>query len=136
MGYSIYLFIIGIIIPTICLIITNSIIFIHVRRSTRRVQPMNGDSAQAATLGSRDARLLKHMIFMFAVFFCGWAPAFLVEAINANGNLVSLITVQAILVIPEVSLLIDVVDLFLYNHELRNYFTNKRQMDQGNRRTQ
>jgi hypothetical protein len=112
------------------LVITNSIIFTYVRRSTRRVQPANGENAQASTLSDRDARLLKHMIFMFVVFACGWAPVYIEKMVDVSGTAVSPVAAQIFLLIPAVALLIDVADLFFYNHELRKYFTNKRQMDQ------
>jgi len=112
--------------PAIGLAITNSIIFKSARRSTRRVQPANGESAQAPGLNHRDARLLKHMIFLCAVFVSGWAPIYIIMIINWNGVAVSPIVVQVFLTVPVASLFIDVTDLFLYNHELRRYFTNKR----------
>ncbi len=107
------------------MVITNSIIFTYARRSTRRVQPANGENAQASTLSDRDARLLKHMIFMFAVFFCGWEPAYIVLTIDGSDAAISPVTVQIFLIIPAVSLLITVADLFLYNHDLRRYLTSK-----------
>ncbi len=115
------------------MVITNSIIFTYARRSTRRVQPANGENAQASTLSDRDARLLKHMIFMFAVFACGWIPIYIVEVVNLSGTTLSPIATEIFLAIPAVSLLIDVADLFFYNHELRQYFTNNRQRNQNTR---
>jgi hypothetical protein len=109
----------------------NSIIFIYVQRSTRRVQPANGESAHAITIGHRDTRLLKHMIFIFAVFICGWAPIYIIMIINWNGVVVSPIVLQVFLTVPVVSLFIDVADLFLYNHELRKYFIIKWQINQN-----
>jgi hypothetical protein len=49
------------------LAVTNGIIFLYARRSSQRVQPMNGDNASSPALCRRDVRLLKHMIFMFVV---------------------------------------------------------------------
>jgi hypothetical protein len=126
-----YLFVIAIMIPAISLITTNSIIFIYARQSTRRVQPMNGDSAQTATLSSRDARLLKHMIFMFAIFFCGWTPVYVIRTFNGTSSAFSPIAQNVVLTIPCLAVLIDIGDLFLYNHELRKYFTNRPQINQN-----
>jgi len=116
------------------LAITNSIIFIYTRRSTRRIQAANGENAQAPILSHRDARLLKHMIFLFAVDFCGWAPIYTIQIINWNGVAVSPIVVQIFLTVPVASFFIDVADLFLYNHELRRYLTNKWRINQTIRR--
>ncbi len=104
---------------------TNIIIFSYTHHSTRRVQPANGESAQAPTLSHRDARLLKHMIFMFVVFFCGWIPIYIIAAIDWNGTAISNVLLHGLEILPVVSLFIDLADLFLYNHELRRYFTDK-----------
>jgi len=118
------------------LAIINSIIFIYVRRSTKRVRPTNRESANTPILSQRDAHLLKHMIFMFAVFFCGWAPAYIIRAISVSGPVFSPIALQIVYIIPTVCLLIDIVDLFLYNHELRKYLTNRRSTDLNTRSNQ
>ncbi len=115
------------------MVITNSIIFSYTRRSTRRVHPINEDNVQAATLSHRDAYLLKHMIFMFMVFFCSWAPVYIMLAMIVGGIPFSPISAQIILTIPLVGLIIDIGDLFLYNHELRKYFTNRVLMNQTTR---
>ena len=94
---------------------------------------MNGDSAQAATLSSRDARLLKHMIFMFVVFFCGWTPIYVIRTFNGTSSAFSPIAQQVVLLIPVITLLIDIGDLFLYNHELRKYLIHWQQIDQTSR---
>jgi hypothetical protein len=125
--------IIGIVIPAIFSVTTNSIIFIYTRRSTRRVQPKNGDSAQARTLSNRDARLLKHMIFLVTAFVCCWAPIYIAMVINFSGTVISPLQMEFFFTIPVFSQLIDIGDLFLYNHELRKYFTSRRQMDQISR---
>jgi hypothetical protein len=70
------------------------------------------------------------MIFLFAVVFCGWTPLYIILLINWNHTAVSPLIQDFLLIVPAVSLLIEVDDLFLYNHELRQYFTNKWQMDQ------
>jgi hypothetical protein len=132
-NYRIYVIIIGIVIPAIFLAITNSIIFTYTRRSTRRVQPMNGDGAQPATLSHRDARLLKHMIFMFTVFWGTWTPAYIIMAMIGYGISLSPIILHVALVMPGLGLLVDIGDLFLYNHQLRKYFTKQRQTDASNR---
>jgi hypothetical protein len=68
------------------------------------------------------------MIFMFVVFFCGWVPIFIIGAVNWNGTAVSYVLFHGLTILPAVSLFIDMVDLFLYNNELRRYFMNNRQV--------
>ncbi len=113
--------------------IINSIIFIYAHRSARRVRPTNGESANTPILSQRDAHLLKHMIFMFAVFFCGWTPPYMIKAVTVNVSVVSPIVVQVFNIIAVACILIDIVDLFLYNHELRQYLTNRQPRDLNTR---
>lgn len=115
------------VIPAIFLAITNGLIFNHSHRSTRRVRPGNVNNVQVPVLSDRDAHLLKHMIIMFAVFFFGWVPIYIIAVINWNGNGISYVLQHAIEILPTVSLLIDVINLFWYNYELRRYLTNRRQ---------
>jgi len=111
--------------PAIVFAITNGIIFKFTRHSTRRVQPANGENAQASALSHRNARLLKHMLFLFTVFICGWTPIYIMMIIDWNGVAISPIVMQVFLAVPAASLIVDVTDLFIYNHELRRYLTNK-----------
>ncbi len=107
---------------------TNIIIFSYARHSTRRIQPANDEGAQAPALSHRDARLLKHMIFMFAVFFCGWIPIYIIAAIDWNGTAIPRVLLHGLQILPVVSLFINIVNLFLCNHELLIYITNKWQI--------
>ncbi|CAF1495470.1 unnamed protein product [Adineta steineri] len=135
LNYQIYVLIIIGVIPAILLIITNGIIFISARRSTQRVQPMNGDRTTTSSFTQRDVRLLKHMVFIFAVFFCGWVPMFIIAVIDYNGDAIPYVVLHGLQILPCVSLLIDIIDLFIYNHELRRYLTRQSQNEVINIRT-
>ncbi len=113
--------------------IINSIIFLYARQSTRRVRPTNGENANIPILGQRDAHLLKHMIFMFAVFSGGWAPPYMLRAVTESVSGFSPIVLQIFYIIPATCILIVIVDLFLYNHELRKYLINRRPIDLNSR---
>jgi len=68
------------------------------------------------------------MIFLIVAFHCGCTPAYIMLAINTwNGTAISPVILQIFLVLPTFNLFIDVGNLFLYNHELRRYLTNRRQ---------
>jgi hypothetical protein len=125
MNYQIYVLIIIGVIPAIFLVTTNGIIFSYAHRSTRRIQPINGENAPASALRARDAHILKHMIFIFVVFFCGWVPMYIIAIIDYDGTAIPYVVLHGLQILPAVSLFIDVIDLFLYNHELRRYFTNQ-----------
>ncbi len=135
LNYQIYVLIIIGVIPAISLAITNGIIFNYAHRSTRRVQPVNGEGVPASALGSRDARILKHMIFIFVVFFCGWVPMYIIAIIDYDGTAIPYVVLHGLQILPAVSLFIDVIDLFLYNHELRRYLTNQPPNNRFNRTT-
>ncbi len=55
---------------------------------------------------------------MFAVFFCGWVPIYIIAVIDWDGTGISYVALHGLTILPTVSLFIDVVDLFWYNHEL------------------
>ncbi|UJR16942.1 hypothetical protein I4U23_003840 [Adineta vaga] len=125
LGYRIYLFIITIIIPSITFIITNSIIFVHVRRSTRLVQPFNSKGIQSSILSIRDVRLLKHIVFMFVIFFTGWIPIYVVRIFNGTSIAFSPVLHNILGTLPILALLVTIIDLFSFNHELQKYFTRQ-----------
>jgi len=115
-----------VIIPAIICFINNMIIFNHVRLSTNRVQP-----ASIAALNNqyqhthrRDLHLLRHMIIMLCIFVGGWSPIYLYIIIVFNINFTSVI-VSVLILLAEISLLFDIINLFLYNHELRRYLQDK-----------
>ncbi|CAF1244629.1 unnamed protein product [Adineta steineri] len=135
LNYQIYVLIIIGVIPAILLIITNGIIFISARKSTQRVQPMNGDRTTTSSFTQRDVRLLKHMVFIFAVFFCGWVPMFIIAVIDYNGDAIPYVVLHGLQILPCLSLLIDIIDLFIYKHELRRYLTRQKHNEVINIRT-
>ena len=59
---------------------------------------------------------------MFGVFFCGWIPIYIVAIIDWDGTSIPHVVLHGVLILPTGSLLINIVDLFWYNHELRSYF--------------
>jgi len=116
-----YTLVIIIIIPmTICIVI-NTIIFKYVQNSTHRIQPSVDNHDQSTKLSRRDIHLLRHMIIMFLVFIIGWGPIYFTSIIM-NYIPVSTLTLRILSLLAEISLLCDIIDLFLYSHELRQYF--------------
>jgi hypothetical protein len=79
---------------------------------------------QPARISRRDIYLLRHAIFMFAMFIIGWTPIFSLVAIDYHGHVIPLVyTILEIL--AAISSLCCMLDLFFYNHELRQYLKNK-----------
>ncbi|CAF1191822.1 unnamed protein product [Adineta steineri] len=126
----IYKFIIIVIIPSIICLVNNIMIFKYVRSSTNRIQTSlenaknNQQQHQHQHLSRRDLHLLRHMIVMFCIFVVGWSPINLYSVFVNVGSITSTI-VSIFILLGDLSLLIDISNLFLYNHELRRYFREK-----------
>ncbi len=90
----------------------------HLTAVTKRISTIHSNSK---CLNTRDISLLKHMLFIHIVFVIGWAPATLLSVIGLYIEIPILLHLFLRL-LPPLSLLIDIIDLFLYNHELRQYY--------------
>jgi len=116
---NIYTFLVMVIIPLTLNTILNAIILRHVRQSTQRIQPTH-PTISHASLQRRDIRLLQHMIILFCLFIVGWCPIYIsafIDALQYN-PLVNLL----FMTLAELSIFFDILDLFLYNHDLRRFF--------------
>lgn len=56
------------------MVITNSLIYIHVRASSRRVHPLAANENNITIQNRRDIYILKHTLFIFILFIIGWSP--------------------------------------------------------------
>lgn len=113
--------------PSILNIVLNSIIFFSVYSSTRRVHALTMVTTPVGNANhqhTRDIRLLKHIIFVFVVFVSGWAPLYIYLIIDPTGYTISLVGLL-IDILPVLSSLINMADLYFYNHELRNYLNER-----------
>ena len=113
-----------IVIPISICMVMNIIIFKYVQSSTRRILPVqvaissNNRNNQIPTLSRRDIHLLRHMVIMFFVFIIGWCPIY-ITAVVTTQTTVNILTIRILSLLAELSLLCDIIDLFLYSHELR-----------------
>ena len=121
---SYYTLAIIIVVPLSVNLVINIIIFKYVQSSTRRIQPtirsITENNDQSIKFSRRDIRLLRHMVIIFFVFVVGWSPIYITLVIM-NYVPVSTFTLRILSVLAEISLLCDMIDLFLYSHELRQY---------------
>ncbi|UJR14441.1 hypothetical protein I4U23_001438 [Adineta vaga] len=127
---TIYTFVIAAVLPSILNLILNTLIFLHVRSSTRRVHPQmlstttSGAINPQIVINRRDIALLRQMIFMFSMFVGGWTPAFIIsifyEAMDMDFKFV-----QICLIFSQICVLGIVINLFMYNRELRQYLSDK-----------
>lgn len=110
-----------VVIPSIIFLITNTMIYYYVRSSSRRIQPDHASGRRRSMrISPRDLHLLRHMIVMFCIFVGGWAPSYLLPIVSSYTE-VSPILSSAFSLGCELALLLDMIDLHLYNHQMRNY---------------
>ena len=79
-------------------------------------------SLRATGLNNRDLRLLKHMIVVFTIFIVSWIPIYILLCVDYGRNL-SLIVYRSLSVLGALGLLANIMDFFLFNHSLRQYFS-------------
>ncbi|UJR21693.1 hypothetical protein I4U23_024770 [Adineta vaga] len=119
---AVYVFVTTVVISSIMCLIINMFIYHYVRSSSRRVQPQDASgNIQQIKINHRDIYLLKHMVIMFCIFVGGWAPVFIIPIIEHYTPVDQVIN-SISTILCELASLIDIVDLFLYNHQLRKYF--------------
>ncbi|CAF1306970.1 unnamed protein product [Adineta steineri] len=97
------------------------LIVIYAYTSTRRLASAQGTIAiiRNPSLSKRDTYVLKHMFFMFIVYVAGWAPIFFCIVLEPPWFNYLIFSFMQLL--PQLSMLIDILDLIFYNHDLRNY---------------
>jgi len=119
-----------IVVPVSVCVVINIIIFKYVQSLSLRIQPAsqrtiaNHNHDQKPTLSRRDVHLLRHMIIMFFVFIVGWVPIYIALVIQIQTP-VSTLILRILSLLAEISLLCDMIDLFLYSHELRRYLQRR-----------
>ncbi|UJR20633.1 hypothetical protein I4U23_023758 [Adineta vaga] len=115
------------ILPSILIGVFNALIFFNVASSTRRVQALSTTTSNHANSNhqhARDMHLLKHIIFIFIVFIVGWGPIYTLSVIAPDSN--RYYTLYLVLqLLPALSSLIVILDLFMYNRDLRHYLKQK-----------
>ena len=124
---GIYNFVVIIILPSIINGIFNTWILFSVRSSTQRVHAATVTAPHAANLqhhNHRDVQLLKHMLDIFVIFIIGWVPIYIVLMLTIDKEM-SAWLFQILQILPVISLLLIILDLFLYNHDLRQYLQEK-----------
>ncbi|CAF1126739.1 unnamed protein product [Adineta ricciae] len=133
---SIYTFIVAVVLPSLINIILNSLIFVHVRSSVRRVQPniatawtsgFNREQQQLPKISRREIALLRQMVFMFIMFVTGWSAVLIVNIIIQVKS-ISAILVFISMLLGELCAIGIIIDLYVYNHELRKFLYNKFQL--------
>ena len=109
------------IVPALICIVTNIRIYLHVCASSGRVQTRSvARASNQQTISRRDIFLLRHMVIMFSIFIFGWAPWLIVYIVEYYTT-ISVLLDTIPFVSNQSALLLDVIDLFLYNHEVRKY---------------
>jgi len=116
-----------VIVPFIVFLVTNLLIYIHIRSSTFRVQSRvlsvtenNMNNVRQAKISRRDVHLLRHMIVILLIFLGGWTQLYVLLS-TQNRFLIDPIESACFTIWCQLAVLCDIIDLYLYNHEIRNY---------------
>jgi hypothetical protein len=123
---GIYTLVTAVILPLLMNIVLNICIFVYVRKSSNRVRAQDisavtsGNHNQHPRISRRDISLLKQMIFIFTMFIVGWTPALIINTVNVV-IFVDFIILMVSLYLSAVCLLALIINLFIYNHEIRQY---------------
>lgn len=110
-------------------LLVNAVLFMYVYSSSRRVQPVNNvlqvpfHSIRLSKLRRRDMYLLRHVIFMFVLFMGGWGPINVLGMIQLYTSKSYPLLYTLLVIWTEICLLGDMINLFVYNRELRLYLT-------------
>lgn len=119
-----------VLVPSAINTVFNVLIFMHVRASTRRVQPQtisaiaSDGNKQQQRISRRDISLLQQMILNFCIFTAGWTPVYFILIIDHYIEVDTLI-VRYTTIVGGLAVLAIIINLFLYNHEIKEYLTNK-----------
>jgi hypothetical protein len=123
-----YKLIIVVILPSILNGFFNLLILLKVKLSTQRLSAggmrISTIHSNTKCICARDVCLLKHMLFIHIVFVIGWGPISLFSIIGIYVK-THFVVGLILRLLPPLSLLINIIDLFLYNHELRQYLTEQ-----------
>ena len=103
--------------PTVFTVAIYGMLFVLTHSSSSRLQRKNNQTV----LSNRDARLLKHMVFVIAVYIGSWAPIYAVAAADRGIGSPDIVY-GSLGVLPNIGLLISTVDLFLYNNRVKHRF--------------
>ncbi|CAF1242105.1 unnamed protein product [Adineta steineri] len=122
-----YYLLVIVIIPVIFFIIFNGIIIVSARLSSRRVHATTIATAPRTNTTHqqhhRDIKLLKHILFLFFVFIFGWAPTYI--ATFLQDPFIPWWVYDVLQIPPTFTVIIQTVDLFIYNREVRQYWKER-----------
>lgn len=118
--------------PCTISVLIHFLIFKHVHASSRRVQAQdrpraNSEESSSLSLGiisRRDLQLLRHFIIMFCIFIGTWSPIYIYSVVEPTAPRTSLI-LSLLILLAECGILIDMINLYIYNRELRQYLRDR-----------
>ena len=122
---NVYSLVVVVVMPSFLMLVFNALILLTVRSFTRRVHATVNTAvvfpaSNFRRLNARDVSLLKHMAFLLVVFMIGWAPIYIVLLGDVSLSTPPWI-VALVYALPVMSAVIQVIDLFMYNRDLRQY---------------
>ena len=114
-----YILLIVIIIPSSFFLFINGKILIYAHSSRRRVTPLNNN--ENILSNNRDIRLAKRMLILLLIFLIGWCPVYILFTIENTYS----VTVEILKFLAQLSLLGEIINLFVFNRKLRIYLKEK-----------
>ena len=120
-----YTIVIMIILPFCSCLVINLMVVMFVRSSTRRVTielelSPQANRAERGRMTRRDLHLFKHLMLMLWIFLLGWAPIYLLP-VFLDPTRIDPLMVRLFTLLTELSICSQMIDLFIYNHQLRKY---------------
>ena len=111
------------IIPAIICLGSNAFLCFGVRSPSRRDLANNAPhGSQRRRVSRRDVHLLQHMLVMFGVLLSGWVPIAILRIVRYYTSMDYRVP-RLVAIWGQIALLVDMIDLFLYNHGVRKYLT-------------
>lgn len=115
--------------PILTSLILHIIIYNYVRSSSRRVNPniqvseIGIQNIPHRRLSRRDGHLIRRMILMFCIFIGGWSPLYIYCIIIPDFSFTLLLS-TIFTFWAKSCLLIDIINLYIYNQELTKFIIN------------
>jgi hypothetical protein len=115
-----YVLLIVLIVPTVLFLVINGFILFRARSSSRRVAPSNAAN-HTSLVNNRDIRVTKRMHILLALFLLGWSPVYILFTIQNSYSM----WVEYLKLLAELSLLGEIINLFMYNYKVSSYLKDK-----------
>ena len=119
-----------VIVPSVISLAFSVRLFTYAQSLARQIQPQfpTGSTMthtwKVFNVRRRDLKLLRRMTHMFCTFIGSWSPIYLTLIINHFID-ISPFVIPVLIVLAEFAILVDIIKMYVANHELRHFFITK-----------